>query len=143
MGDLHLARRHTERAAQLLIITSNSELGGLIETTLESRGVRSLQVKPGSDLDNIAQENQIRTVLLDTGSMIDCDRTAVRIREIRSRFKSELACLIPPARPDAKLSCLAAGADVILEKPIHSDALYQEAGKVLLPCERKISFGGS
>ncbi len=136
-------RRFEKNGIQVLVITANDDLGRLIEAILEDKEIPSRQVEPDGQMYVFASQCEIKTIFFDPGCMLETGPVIDKIRQIRSHFQSKLACLIPPSRPDAKLLCLAAGADVILEKPINADDLYRETGKVYLPCERKLSSGGS
>ncbi len=127
----------------VLVISSNPDLGFFITASLRRMGIGGLKIESGIGKDGIATNGRVKIIFFDTGSMVDSEEVAADIRAVRFAFNSKLACIVPPSRPDAKLLCLAAGADVVLEKPIHSKDLSLQASKVLFPCEHKTSFGGS
>ncbi len=133
----------TDYPAHVIIVTTNNDLGGLLKSYLDKAGLETCQV--GYDFNPCAvnSKGNDKIIIFDTGPFIEDNEAITRIHRICSESDLRLICLVPPFRPDAKLKCMATGADSIMEKPLNVQDLFRVLSKVLISCEHKTSFGGS
>lgn len=110
--------------ANILVVDDDPDIGIMLKMMLEFKGYQVTLLNRADKTQETLREKNVDLVILDM--LIAGDNGTDVCSSIRSDFSSQLPVMMISALPDARQSCLQAGANEFISKPFEMQDLLSK-----------------
>lgn len=106
----------SENYNKILVVDDDTDMGSMIKMILEYKGFNVTSLKRGEHAKQIMKENDIDLLILDM-LLSGVNGTEICAEIKKDPLVANIPVIMISAHPDAKKTCMEAGADAFLSKP--------------------------
>ena len=115
----------------IVVLDDDPDIGTMIRVMLEFRGYEVIVTERGKDMFDLLRERSVHLVITDLLLSGDDGREICATLK-KNPASSEIPVLMFSAHPNARESCLQAGADEFIAKPFDINELYSKVDALVL-----------